>query len=140
MRGQVPRLAMIADLIEECPAVQEEIARIVNDRGEINDGASPRLAIIRRDLRIAFERLQSKLASIINSATNAKYLQEQIITQRNGRYVIPLRAEFKGRIKGIVHDHSSSGATVWIEPTSTVERTTPGASCNWKKRMKSGAS
>ncbi len=121
MRGQVPRLAQIADLIEECQAVQEEIARIVNDRGEINDGASPRLAIIRRDLRVAFERLQSKLASIINSATNAKYLQEQIITQRNGRYVIPLRAEFKGRIKGIVHDHSSSGATVWIEPTSTVE-------------------
>ena len=121
LRGQVPRLAQIADLIEECQAIQEEIARIIDDRGEINDGASPRLAIIRRDLRVAFDRLQSKLSGIINSSTNAKYLQEQLITQRNGRYVVPLRAEYKGRIKGIVHDQSSSGATLWIEPLATVE-------------------
>jgi DNA mismatch repair protein MutS2 len=121
LRGQVPRLAQIADLIEECQAVQGEIARVVNDKGEINDGASPRLAIIRRDLRVSFDRLQAKLSGIIGSSTNAKYLQEQIITQRSGRYVIPLRAEFKGRIKGIVHDQSASGATLWIEPLATVE-------------------
>ncbi len=121
LRGQAPRLAQIAELIEECPRVQEEIARVINDRGEINDTASPRLAIIRRDLRVAFDRLQSKLQNIINNPNNVKYLQEPLITQRNGRYVIPLRAEFKGRIKGIVHDQSASGATLWIEPLTTVE-------------------
>ncbi|GAB4574424.1 MAG: endonuclease MutS2 [Anaerolineae bacterium] len=121
MRGQVPHLAQIAELIEECATIQQEIARVVNDRGEINDSASPRLAIIRRDLKVAQDRLQSRLQSIINNPNNAKYLQETLITQRNGRYVIPLRAEFKGRIKGIVHDQSASGATLWIEPLTTVE-------------------
>lgn len=121
MRGQVPRLAQIADLIEECSTIQSEIARTVDDRGEIMDSASPRLAIIRRELKRSFDRLQSKLQNIIGSSSNAKYLQESLITQRNGRYVVPLRAEFKGRIKGVVHDTSSSGATLWIEPLSTVE-------------------
>jgi DNA mismatch repair protein MutS2 len=121
LRGQAPTLARIADLIEECAGIQEEIARIINDRGEINDSASPRLAIIRRDMKIALDRLQSKLQNIISNPNSAKYLQEALITQRNGRYVIPLRAEFKGRIKGIVHDQSSSGATLWIEPLATVE-------------------
>ena len=121
MRGQVPRLAQIAELLEECTGLQQEIARVVNDRGEINDNASPRLATIRRELRVAFDRLQSKLQAIINSPDSARYLQEPLITQRSGRYVIPLKAEFKGRIKGIVHDQSSSGATLWIEPLATVE-------------------
>ncbi len=121
MRGQVPRLAQIAELLEECTGLQQEIARVVNDRGEINDNASPRLATIRRELRVAFDRLQSRLQAIINSPDSARYLQEPLITQRSGRYVIPLKAEFKGRIKGIVHDQSSSGATLWIEPLATVE-------------------
>ncbi len=121
MRGQAPRLAQIADLIEECTGLQHEIARVVNDRAEINDTASPRLAIIRRDIKVAFDRLQSKLQNIINSHSNVKYLQETLITQRNGRYVVPLKAEFKGRIKGVVHDMSASGATLWIEPLATVE-------------------
>ncbi len=121
MRGQVPRLAEIADLIEECPTIQSEIARIINDRGEVLDSASPRLAIIRRDLKVALDRLQSKLQNIINNSRNQPYLQDSLITQRNGRYVIPLRAEFRGRIQGIIHDQSSSGATLWIEPQATVE-------------------
>jgi len=122
MRGQLPRLADIADLLEECSALQGEIGRIVNERGEINDTASPELARIRRELRTAFDRLQAKLQNIISSSSNAPYLQEALITQRNGRYVIPLRAEFKGRIPGIVHDQSASGATLWIEPLATVEQ------------------
>jgi DNA mismatch repair protein MutS2 len=121
LRGQVPRLAQISELIEECRPIQQEIARVVNDRAEINDSASPRLAIIRRDLKVSFDRLQSKLQNIVNSSSNAKYLQEPLVTQRNGRYVVPLKAEFKGRIKGIVHDQSASGATLWIEPIATVE-------------------
>ncbi|MBX3062085.1 MAG: endonuclease MutS2 [Anaerolineae bacterium] len=116
-----PRLADIANGLEECNALQGEISQTIDDNGGIYDNASPKLALIRRDMRVAFERLQSRLNNLINNTNNAKFLQEQLITQRNGRYVIPLRAEFKGRIPGIVHDSSSSGATLFIEPMATVE-------------------
>ena len=118
---QFPALAGIADLLEECQGLQAEIAQVLDDNGNVMDSASPRLAIIRRDLRVAFERLQSRLMSLINNPNNARFLQEQLVTSRNGRYVIPVRAEFKGRIPGIVHDQSSSGATIFIEPLATVE-------------------
>jgi DNA mismatch repair protein MutS2 len=72
-------------------------------------------------MHIAFDRLQSKLNNIVHNANNAQFLQETLVTQRHGRYVVPLKAEFKGRIPGIVHDQSSSGATLFIEPLSTVE-------------------
>ena len=78
----------------------------IDDAGEVKDSASARLAIIRRDLKIAFDRLQSKLNRIISS-NKAQFLQESIITMRSGRYVIPLKADHKGKIKGVVHDSSS---------------------------------
>ena len=118
---QFPRLAAIAEALEECSALQGEISQTLDDNGGVLDTASPRLALIRRDSRIAFDRLQTRLLSLINNSNNARFLQEQLITQRNGRYVIPIRAEFKGRIPGIVHDQSSSGATIFIEPLATVE-------------------
>ncbi|MCB9452177.1 MAG: endonuclease MutS2 [Anaerolineaceae bacterium] len=121
MRGQYPLLADIVNEAEECTHLQDEIGRVVSDKGEILDSASPKLAIIRRDLKVAFDRLQTKLSRIVNSSTNGPFLQEAIITMRNGRYVIPIKAEFKGRIPGIVHDSSSSGATLFIEPLATVE-------------------
>jgi DNA mismatch repair protein MutS2 len=121
LRGQFPVLADIADSLEECTALQGEISQVLDDNGNVVDSASPRLAIIRRDMRQAFDRLQGRLTNLINDPNRAKFLQEQLITQRNGRYVIPLRAEFKGRIPGIVHDSSSSGATIFIEPLATVE-------------------
>ena len=94
---------------------------MLDDTGEVLDSASPKLASVRREMRIAFDRLQAKLSNIVHNANNAPYLQETLITQRHGRYVIPLKAEFKGRIPGIVHDQSASGATYFIEPLSTVE-------------------
>jgi DNA mismatch repair protein MutS2 len=97
------------------------INRIVNEHGEILDSASSRLAQIRLDLRAARDRLHSRLQTIINSSKNAPYLQEALITTRSGRYVIPIKADARGRIKGIIHDQSSSGATLFIEPTITVE-------------------
>ena len=121
LNNQFPRLADIADRLEECTALQHEIGRVLDDTGEVLDSASPKLASIRREMRIAFDRLQAKLHNIVHNANNAPYLQETLITQRHGRYVIPLKAEFKGRIPGIVHDQSSSGATLFIEPLSTVE-------------------
>ncbi|MHB8626710.1 MAG: endonuclease MutS2 [Aggregatilineales bacterium] len=121
IESEYPRLAEIADQLEECSALQGEISQTIDDNGNVQDSASPRLAIIRRDLRLSFERLQSRLLSLVNNSNNARFLQEQLVTQRNGRYVIPIRAEFKGRIPGIVHDQSSSGATIFIEPLATVE-------------------
>ncbi len=116
-----PRLAALASQIQEIPAVVDSIARAVNDRAEIADSASDELARIRRELNVTRSRLQDKLQKILTSSTYAKVLQEAIITQREGRYVIPIRAEAKGRIQGIVHDTSASGATLFIEPLSTVE-------------------
>jgi DNA mismatch repair protein MutS2 len=119
--GQFPRLASVADRLEECTALQHEISRVLDDTGEILDSASVKLASIRREMHVAFDRLQSKLNNIINNTNNAQYLQEKLITTRHGRYVVPLKTEFKGRIPGIVHDQSASGATLFIEPISTVE-------------------
>ncbi len=116
-----PLLNEIAYGLDEGRHIVEAIARTVSDQGEVLDSASPKLAQIRRDLRLARDRLQSKLQAIITSNQNAPYLQEALITQRSGRYVIPIKAEAKGRIKGIVHDQSSSGATLFIEPIATVE-------------------
>ncbi len=116
-----PTLAAIAQRVEECPALIAHIARCINDRGEVLDDASPALARIRRELAVARDRLLDRLNRLISSPENAAYLQEALITQRSGRYVIPLKAEFKGRIPGIVHDQSASGATLFIEPLAIVE-------------------
>lgn len=121
MKGQYPLLADIAAEAEECADIQTEIDRIVDENAQIKDTASPKLALIRRDLKEAFDRLQTKLQRIINATSNQIYLQEQLITMRNGRYVIPIKADHKGKIPGVVHDSSSSGATLFIEPLDTVE-------------------
>jgi DNA mismatch repair protein MutS2 len=121
LSDQFPRLAALAAYIEETPGLVEAISTTFDERGEILDSASEQLGTIRRELRIAHDRLLQKLQRIISDPKNQPYLQEAIITQRDGRYVIPLKADFKGRIRGLVHDQSSSGATLFIEPLSTLE-------------------
>ncbi len=121
MKGQCPLLADLVSEAEECTALQDEIARVLDENGAIKDTASVQLAVIRRDLKAAFDRLQSRLQRIISASANQPLLQETLITMRNGRYVIPLKAEHKGKIPGVVHDSSSSGATLFIEPLETVE-------------------
>ncbi|MDT8305775.1 MAG: endonuclease MutS2, partial [Anaerolineae bacterium] len=116
-----PHLAAIANLIEECPGLVQAIGEAIDeDRGDVLDSASERLGNIRRAIRVAHSRIHERLQSLISSSMN-RYLQEPIITSRGGRYVVPLKAEYKGRIRGIVHDQSGSGATLWIEPMNTVE-------------------
>lgn len=118
---RAPHLAAIAELIEECPGLVSAINETLDEeRGEVLDSASDKLANIRRSLRVTHGRIQDKLQNLIGSSMN-RYLQEPIITMRSGRYVVPLKADYKGRIKGIVHDQSGSGATLWIEPMNTVE-------------------
>jgi len=121
MKHQYPILAEIADEIEECNELQDTIGASIDDNGEVKDSASPKLALIRRDLKIAFDRLQTKLNRLISTPSKALFLQESIITMRNGRYVVPIKADHKGKIPGIVHDSSASGATLFIEPLETVD-------------------
>jgi DNA mismatch repair protein MutS2 len=118
---QFPLLSGIALRAAPPAGMIEAISRALSERGEILDSASEKLGKIRRDMRIAYERLMGKLQRIAGDPKNAPYLQEALITQRDGRYVLPLRSEFKGRIKSIVHDQSSSGATLFVEPLSVVE-------------------
>ncbi len=119
-RDRAPNLAAIADLIEERPGLVTAIIQTLDERGEVLDSASPKLASIRRELQVVHGRIHDKLRALLNSPMQ-KHLQEPIITMRAGRYVVPVRAESKGSIKGIVHDQSGSGATLWLEPLHTVE-------------------
>ncbi len=119
--AEYPRLFNIALGLPPTFGLVDAISRILSDRGEVLDSASPKLAEIRRSLKIAQDRLMSRLQKYVTDAKTVSMLQEPIITQRDGRYVIPLRAEFKGRIKSIVHDQSSSGATLFVEPLPIVE-------------------
>ena len=116
---EVPRLAQIAVGLPESHGIVDAITRIVSERGEVLDSASPKLASLRREIKVAHGRLMSRLQRYLTESANK--LQEPIITQRDGRYVIPLRAEFKGQIKAVVHDQSSSGATLFVEPLPVVE-------------------
>jgi len=116
-----PLLKSIAELMAPPPRIVDIISQAISERGEVMDQASQKLAAIRREMKTSYDRLMSRLEKLINDPKTVTMLQEPIITQRNGRYVIPLRAEFKGRIRSIIHDQSSSGATLFIEPLATVE-------------------
>jgi len=116
-----PRLAEIAVSLPNAQGLIELIGRTVSEKGEVLDSASPRLASIRNEVRVAHERLMTRLQRYLTDSTVSPMLQDALITQRDGRYVIPLRSEFKGRVKSIVHDQSSTGATLFIEPLAVVE-------------------
>jgi DNA mismatch repair protein MutS2 len=118
---EFPRLADIATALPTPSGLVDSISRTVSDRGEVLDGASPKLAALRGEIRVAHERLMSRLQKYISDSSTVSMLQDALITQRDGRYVIPLRAEFKGRIKSVVHDQSASGATLFVEPLAVVE-------------------
>jgi DNA mismatch repair protein MutS2 len=120
--AQYPALSEIASGIEPCKDLVDAINATFDSRGEVSDGASPELAAIRRDLRVAGDQLAKKLQRVISDPNTVHMLQEPIITQREGRFVVPLRAEFKGRFKAVIHDQSSSGATLFVEPLQVVEQ------------------
>ncbi len=101
--------------------LEEKIFTCIISEEEMADAASPALATIRRKIRNASARARDQLDKLVRSPAHQKHLQESIITQRGGRYVVPVKAEFRGEVPGLVHDTSSSGATVFIEPMSVVE-------------------
>lgn len=101
--------------------LEEKIFTCIVNEEEVADNASPALASIRRKIRAASQRVRDQLDKLIHSQAHQKHLQESIVTQRGGRYVVPVKAEFRGEVPGLVHDTSSSGATVFVEPMSVVE-------------------
>lgn len=116
-----PHLGALRDELDPAPELAARIARSVDEAGEVLDSASPELAAIRKRLRTAQDRVRERLNAMLRSSTMAGLIGEPIVTVRAGRYVIPIRAEAKGRVKGIVHDQSASGATLFVEPLSVVE-------------------
>ncbi|HPH97785.1 MAG TPA: endonuclease MutS2 [Anaerolineaceae bacterium] len=116
-----PNLTAIVEQIPAFPNLAEQIGRTISDRGDILDSASPKLASIRGELKVAHDRLLARMQRFISDDKTQPMLQEALITQRNGRYVLPLRSDFKGRLRSIVHDQSASGATLFVEPLVVVE-------------------
>ncbi|MGB3293147.1 MAG: endonuclease MutS2, partial [Phormidesmis sp.] len=110
--------ALVADL-RTFPELEQEIHRCIDDRGQVADRASDRLAGVRQQLKVVRDRIYSKLQSILQRQSGA--VQESLITQRGDRFVIPVKAAQKDSISGIVHDVSTSGATLYVEPHSVVD-------------------
>jgi DNA mismatch repair protein MutS2 len=114
-------LSGVRDDLDPAPELAARIARSLDEAGELLDAASPELAAIRKRLRTAQDRVRERLNAMLRSSQFAGVIGEAIVTVRAGRYVIPIRAEAKGRLKGIVHDQSASGATLFVEPLTVVE-------------------
>ena len=114
-------LRELARAIHPLPALRSTLERSVDPTGELLDTASARLGGLRRAVRLAYERLRTRLEQLVHSADLGAALQEPIITLRNGRYVVPVRADARSRVKGIVHDASGSGQTLFVEPLVAVE-------------------
>lgn len=116
----VPLVFGLSELLTEQKPLEDAIKACIDDQAEVMDQASPELALVRRELRNGEVRIREKLDQMIRSSSVSKMLQDQLITIRNDRFVIPVKQEYRSHFGGIVHDQSSSGATLFIEPESIV--------------------
>ena len=103
------------------PVLERQISDSIISPEEMADTASTTLADLRRKIRQTEDSIRTKLDAIIKNSTTNKFLQDAVVSLRNGRYVVPVRAEYRGEVGGVIHDVSSSGATVFVEPTAVVE-------------------
>ncbi|GAX90664.1 endonuclease MutS2 [Effusibacillus lacus] len=117
----IPTLRELAEELFELRPLEEEIRSAIDSNAEIVDHASPDLKNIRQEMRQTQARIKDKLDSLLRNSGMQKMMQEAIVTIRNDRYCIPIKAEYKGSFNGIVHDQSSSGATLFIEPAAVVQ-------------------
>lgn len=120
-REDTPILTGLASLLTVLPSVEQDITNAIISDDEISDRASADLYQIRRQIRGMNEKMREKLNGMIRSTTFSKNLQDSIITMRNDRYCIPVKAECRSNVPGLVHDQSSTGATLFIEPMAVVE-------------------
>ena len=122
LQDETPALLELTEaFLNDCPGLVEDIQDAISESAEILDSASPALARIRSELRGAHDRLVTRLREIMAAPPFRDVVQDPVVTQRNGRYVIPIRAESRGQVPGIVHDQSASGATLFVEPLAVVE-------------------
>ena len=124
LKSDLPPLRVIngmAEVIVTFPRLAERIDRCILSEDEMADSASPELRTIRRDIVRQNDAIKNRLNNILNSGTSRTYLQDAIVTMRDGRYVVPVKAENRAKVPGIVHDQSGSGATLFIEPQVIVE-------------------
>ncbi len=112
----LPILDSIREVLVTFPRLAENIDRCILSEDEMADNASPKLKDIRRSITRQNDAIRNRLNNILNSSENKTYLQDSIVTIRDGRYVVPVKAEHRGRFPGIVHDQSATGATVFVEP------------------------
>ena len=119
--NDLPALAEFVGSIADLAGLDADLSRTVGPRGEILDTASERLGTIRRELRDAHRRLLDRLNRMVGEGTVAIAVQDALVTMREGRYVIPVRADRRGQVPGVVHGTSSSGQTLFVEPIEVVE-------------------
>lgn len=105
--------------LDPCARLSQEIRRCILSEEEISDDASPALRSVRRSIRTANDRIHSTLSGMVNGSART-YLQDAVITQRNGRYCIPVKAEYRSQVPGMIHDQSSTGSTLFVEPMAVV--------------------
>ena len=125
--GAVPDPSLMEDSLTELfgaldpvPSLGREIRRCILSEEEIADDASPELKRIRRQIALSQERIHTQLSEIVNGSAR-QYLQDALITQRDGRYCIPVKAEHRSQVAGMIHDQSSTGSTLFIEPMAIVK-------------------
>ena len=117
----IERLADYALRLGEFRAFEDAVARALEPDGAVRDDASPALLALRRKQRVLRARVRERLESMVRSAALAPYLQDPIVTMRHDRFVVPVRADARAQVPGVVHDASSSGATVFVEPLPVLE-------------------
>lgn len=118
--GEKDALDDLFDSLEPLPQLSGEIRRCILSEDEISDDASAGLKQIRRSMKITGEKVHTQLAGMVNGSARS-YLQDAVITMRNGRYCVPVKAEYKSQVPGMIHDQSSTGSTLFIEPMAIVK-------------------
>ena len=120
-QNQKTLLVQLATTITVLPELQRRLREAIGSRGELLDSASTELGDLRYQVRQTRNRIKQRLEKLLTSDTSAKLFQERLITQRNNRYVVPLRSDCRGQLKGFVQDESSSGQTLYLEPAQVLE-------------------
>jgi DNA mismatch repair protein MutS2 len=120
-REEIPLLSALGGALNPCPPLRAQIAESIGSRGEILDGASFELGELRGEIRRLRGRIRKTLEELLLSERYDGVFQDRLITERNGRYVVPVKADHRGRIKGFVHDESASGQTLYVEPTTVLD-------------------
>jgi DNA mismatch repair protein MutS2 len=121
-RPQWPLLSALASGLQPCAALRRELGESIGPRGEILDSASFELGDLRYQSRRLRERIRKTLEDLLLSDRYEGVFQDRLVTERNGRYVVPVKADHRGRLKGFVHDESSSGQTLFVEPTAVLDK------------------